>query len=79
VRHKNRDEIIKKIRSLGINLNISYPFPIHTMPPFKKYRKSKQVNTLKLSEEIFSLPMYPGISDNELTEVTNKIKLVLKK
>jgi|TARA_B100001094_G_C18151769_1_gene784051 aminotransferase EvaB len=79
VRHKNRDEIIKKLRSLGINLNISYPFPIHTMPPFKKYRKSKQVNTLKLSEEIFSLPMYPGISDNELTEVTNKIKLVLKK
>ena len=79
VRHNKRDEIIKHLKSLGVNLNISYPFPIHTMPPFKKYRKSKLGNTVKLSEEIFSLPMYPGISDNELIEVTSKIKLVLEK
>ena len=79
VRHNKRDEIIKQLKSLGVNLNISYPFPIHTMPPFKKYRKSKLGNTVKLSEEIFSLPMYPGISDNELIEVTSKIKLVLEK
>ena len=36
VRHPNRNKIIEKLKLENINVNISYPFPIHTMPPFKK-------------------------------------------
>tara|TARA_Y100000389_G_scaffold203862_1_gene253806 strand:- start:3397 stop:4506 length:1110 start_codon:yes stop_codon:yes gene_type:complete len=77
VRHNKRDELIKKLRLKGINLNISYPFPIHTMPPFKKYKKINLETTNKLSKEIFSLPMYPAISDNQVEYVVNKIKEIL--
>jgi len=74
VRHKNRDSIIKALEKLNIFLNISYPYPIHTMPPFSKYKKSKLDITNRLSKEIFSLPMYPGISDNKIEIVTKVLK-----
>lgn len=73
VRHKNRDEIITKLKKLNINLNISYPWPIHTMPPFKNYKKGNLKNTELLSKEIFSLPMYPGLSEDKIDRVVSSI------
>ena len=34
VRHKDREFIMNKLKEKGIKLNISYPWPIHTMPAF---------------------------------------------
>tara|TARA_A100000164_G_C21918473_1_gene779430 strand:- start:1194 stop:2303 length:1110 start_codon:yes stop_codon:yes gene_type:complete len=74
VRHPNRDNIMKKLKDKGINVNISYPYPIHTMPPFNNYKKSTMRNTTKLAREIFSLPMYPGLSEEKLTKTINVLK-----
>ena len=73
VRHKNRDDIITKLKKLNINLNISYPWPIHTMPPFKNYKKGNLKNTELVSKEIFSLPMYPGLSEDKIDRVVSSI------
>lgn len=73
VRHKNRDDIITKLKKLKINLNISYPWPIHTMPPFKNYKKGNLKNTELVSKEIFSLPMYPGLSEDKIDRVVSSI------
>ena len=75
VRHPNRNKIIEKLKLENINVNISYPFPIHTMPPFKKFKKGDLKNTSKLSREIFSLPMYPALP----TEKVEKVIKVLNK
>ena len=77
VRHKNRDKIIEKLKKENINLNISYPFPIHTMPPFKKYRRSNMNNTNSYSKEIFSLPMYPSLSMLQIDKVVSSIKKII--
>jgi len=77
VRHKNRDKIIEKLKKEKINLNISYPFPIHTMPPFKKYRRDNMKNTNRLSKEIFSLPMYPTLSISQIDKVVSNIKKII--
>lgn len=69
VRHPKRDLIMKKLKQNGINLNISYPYPIHTMPPFKDFKKGNMRNTNKLSKEIFSLPMYPALSTKKVERV----------
>ncbi len=74
VRHKNRDKIIKILKDNNINLNISYPYPIHTMPPFRKFKKSSMKNTNKLSKEIFSLPMYPALSIEKVEKTIQIIK-----
>lgn len=76
VRHENRDKIIEKLAKENIFVNISYPWPIHTMPPFKKYKKTDMKITSKLSKEIFSLPLYPELDpkkQSKVIKVLNKI------
>lgn len=74
VRHPNRDKIIKNLKKNNINVNISYPWPIHTMPPFKKYSYKNLKNTEKLSNEIFSLPMYPKLEESQIQRTIEVLK-----
>lgn len=77
VRHKNRTKIMKRLKEVDINCNISYPYPIHSMPPFKKFKKSTMKTTNKLSKEIFSLPMYSGLSEKNQLKVIKELKKLL--
>ncbi|MER6912316.1 DegT/DnrJ/EryC1/StrS family aminotransferase [Streptomyces sp. NPDC000594] len=63
VRHPRRDEIIEALKGHGISLNISYPWPVHTMSGFAHlgYAKGSLPVTERLKDEIFSLPMYPTL------------------
>lgn len=79
VRHPKRDAIITALRERGINLNISYPWPCHTMEGFAHfgYKKGDLPVTEAVSEEIFSLPMYPSLSEAEQDRVCNELHAVL--
>jgi dTDP-3-amino-2,3,6-trideoxy-4-keto-D-glucose/dTDP-3-amino-3,4,6-trideoxy-alpha-D-glucose/dTDP-2,6-dideoxy-D-kanosamine transaminase len=76
VRHPQREKILKELKKLGINLNISYPWPIHTMPPFSKYKKGSLKNTEFVAKEIFSLPMYPGLTNEKIQTVIKSLKKI---
>jgi len=79
VAHKNRDEIMKKLTENDIHLNISYPWPIHTMKGYEYlgWKDGDLPITEKRANEIFSLPMYPTLTDAEQTVVINKIKEIV--
>ena len=66
-RHPGRDEIISRLQAKDIFLNISYKWPIHIMPAYEflGYRVGDLPHTEKAANEIFSLPMYPALSDEE--------------
>ena len=76
VRHKKRDEIMNYLKKHNIYCNISYPFPIHSMKGYKNLNKKKIIlkNTDKLSKQIFSLPMYPELSNKHLESVIDILK-----
>jgi aminotransferase EvaB len=63
VRHPRRDLILKHLETLGISLNVSYPWPVHTMSGFAHLGVPH--GSLPVTEaaagEIFSLPMYPSL------------------
>ncbi|MEU4329889.1 DegT/DnrJ/EryC1/StrS family aminotransferase [Nonomuraea dietziae] len=63
VRHPRRDEIIQALHAFDIHLNVSYPWPVHTMSGFAHlgYAKGSLPVTEALAREIFSLPMYPSL------------------
>ncbi|WP_432051961.1 DegT/DnrJ/EryC1/StrS family aminotransferase [Streptomyces xiamenensis] len=63
VRHPRRDAVLEGLRAHGIELNISYPWPVHTMSGFAHlgYRRGDLPVTERLAGEIFSLPMYPSL------------------
>jgi aminotransferase EvaB len=64
VRHPRRDEIIERLRHHDISLNVSYPWPVHTMTGFDHlgYQTGQLPVTERVADEIFSLPMYPYLS-----------------
>jgi len=67
VRHPQRDRIISELRKKGIIVNISYPWPVHLMPAYRNlgYKEGDFPVAEKAAREIFSLPMYPSLTDEE--------------
>jgi len=66
-RHPRRDAIITQLKERGISVNVSYPWPIHTMTAYRHlgYQEGDLPVTERAAQEIFSLPMYPSLSDEE--------------
>ena len=62
VRHPARDDILSLLRDQGIELTVSYPWPVHTMSGFAgRIRGGELPITEELAGQIFSLPMYPSL------------------
>ena len=79
VRHPERDRIIKALQAYDISLNISYPWPVHTMTGFAHlgYAQGSLPVTEKLAGEIFSLPMYPSLPAGLQDKVIAALREVL--
>lgn len=73
VRHPNRDKIIAALKDNNIFVNISYPWPIHTMTGYEYlgYKEGDFPEAETVAKEIFSLPMYPTLTDEEIHYVSN--------
>lgn len=71
VRHPRRDWILEKLRENNIFVNISYPWPIHRMTGYQYlgYEEGSLPRTEQAAREIFSLPMYPSLTDDEVARV----------
>ncbi|MBU7600848.1 DegT/DnrJ/EryC1/StrS family aminotransferase [Streptomyces sp. P38-E01] len=80
VRHPRRDDIIERLKTYDINLNISYPWPIHTMSGFAHLdcKAGSLPVTEALAGEIFSLPMYPALDPDRQDKVVHAVREVLE-
>ncbi|WP_031086803.1 DegT/DnrJ/EryC1/StrS family aminotransferase [Streptomyces sp. NRRL WC-3549] len=80
VRHPRRDEIIRRLaEEHDISLNISYPWPVHTMRGFAHLGvpPGSLPVTERLAQRIFSLPMYPSLSEGLQEKVIAALRDVL--
>jgi aminotransferase EvaB len=79
VRHPRRDDIIERLKTYDIHLNISYPWPVHTMSGFAHLaeRTGRLPVTEALAGEVFSLPMYPSLSPDLQDKVVHALRQVL--
>jgi dTDP-3-amino-2,3,6-trideoxy-4-keto-D-glucose/dTDP-3-amino-3,4,6-trideoxy-alpha-D-glucose/dTDP-2,6-dideoxy-D-kanosamine transaminase len=78
-RHPERDRIIEELKKHDILVNISYPWPIHTMTGYRHfgYGEGDFPHTEKAAREIFSLPMYPSLTDDEQEQVISALYEIL--
>ena len=80
VSHPKRDEILKKLSEKDIHLNISYPWPIHIMEPYKEF-VCDNCDCLPVTEQkaksIFSLPMYPYLSEEKQLKTISELKKII--
>lgn len=76
VRHPERERVMAALQAADIHVNISYPWPIHTMSGYRQlgYREGDLPQTELAARQIFSLPMYPGLTDTEQTRVIDALR-----
>ena len=80
VRHPARDPILRELAARDILVNVSYRWPIHTMPAYAHahYPEGSLPETEQAAREIFSLPMYPSLTDAEQDRVCEALHEVLR-
>lgn len=79
VRHPRRDEIMEKLKENNIFVNISYPWPIHTMKGYQYlgYKVGDLPETEAAAKEIFSLPIYPSLTNEQVKIVSDALHKIL--
>lgn len=75
VRTKNRDEFKMYLQENGIHTQIHYPIPPHLSEAlaFLGYKKGDYPITESYSKTILSLPLYEGITEDEIKYIVNII------
>lgn len=75
IRAQRRDELMQYLSAQGIETRLNYPVPIHLMRGYRflGYQEGSLPVTEKLSGEIISLPMYPGLPASHVEQVVNAI------
>ena len=79
VSHPQRDRIIEELKKRDIFVNISYPYPVHTMRAYDYlgYKEGDFPVTEELAKTIFSLPMYPTLTDEEQDTVCRALEDII--
>lgn len=80
VRTKYRDKLVEFLLKNEIGVSIQYAIPLHLQPAYKNlYISNGNLSVVeKVSKEVLSLPMYPGLTQEEVDYVVDKIKLFFK-
>lgn len=67
-----RDHLISEANSRGVSLAIHYPIPLHYQPCYlKSYPYVELRNAQHLASSMISLPIFPGLTEDELLHVIN--------
>jgi dTDP-4-amino-4,6-dideoxygalactose transaminase len=71
----DRAVLQEKLLAAGIETGIHYPLPCHLQPAFTGmgYRLGDFPVAEQLSQEILSLPMYPGLTEAQINQVVSAI------
>ena len=67
VKHDNRAKIQESLKEKGIPTMVYYPIPMHMQKAYSKYYNNNfsLVNSEVLANQVFSLPMYPDMSEDD--------------
>jgi len=79
IRAKNnvsRDSIMNHLKEKGIDSRVFYPLPLHLQPCFDylRYKKGDFPESERAAEEVFSLPVYPELTREQMDYVIDSVK-----
>lgn len=72
VTNGKRDQLKNYLANLGIGSMIYYPIPQDQLPVYKQQYQPNSI-TMKLAEEVLSLPIFPELSSEKVAEVAQAI------
>lgn len=74
VRTKQREEMQARLSSKGVGTIVHYPIPPHRQLCYKNQSWGDLPISAMLAEEVLSLPLYPGISEEAVDYVVDVLK-----
>ena len=74
----SRDQLQDILKERGIQTGIHYPIPCHLQPAYKSlgYQLGDFPQAEMLCDRILSLPMYPGITSEQISWVVEQLSLI---
>jgi len=76
LKHEKRDQIRKELTENDIGSAIYYEKPIHLQPIYQNFGY-KLPNSEKFSKEIISLPSYPSLKNEQMSEICEIINKII--
>ena len=75
----DRDALLTRIESRGLKCGVQYRWPIHVMRGYQHlgYRAGQFPVAEKKAQQIFSLPIYPHLRDDEVDEVVDVVRAAI--
>ena len=72
IRHTDRDALAEHLEASGISSAVYYPKPIHHQPPYEERDVTAPVAE-HAAETVLSLPVHPGLSDEDVESVIDAL------
>jgi len=66
-KREKRDSFVEKLKKKEIGAFVCYANPIHLMSYYQKFGKRKLPHTEKAAEQVFSLPVHPGVTTKQIS------------
>jgi len=81
VRVPGRDTVLRKLNDAGIGAAVHYPLPIHLQGAFKylRYQRGDFAVAEAASEQVLSLPIFPGITVEQQIYIVSELRRSLSK
>jgi dTDP-4-amino-4,6-dideoxygalactose transaminase len=77
IENNHRDAAMDKLSKAGIGFGIYYPIPLHKQQSMEKYIDNLNFPvTEQASNEVLSLPVHPGLSDEDLERVVEEVNKI---
>jgi dTDP-4-amino-4,6-dideoxygalactose transaminase len=75
VRVSDREALQSHLSEAGIGTGIHYPIPLHLQKAYQhlNYKEGDFPVTERVAAEIVSLPMFPQLTQDQLTSVANRV------
>lgn len=79
VRVPERDKVMEALKTLGVGTLIHYPIPVHRQKAYEDlgYGEGSLPETELAASEILSLPMYVGLTQENVTTIGQALKTAL--
>jgi dTDP-4-amino-4,6-dideoxygalactose transaminase len=73
-----RNKIVDELRRRGVGATVYYGTPVHLMPYYRQFATRKLHETEKASEQVFSLPVHPGVTSRQIEFIGNLVVHVVE-
>ena len=72
----DRDAVVERLNRRGVGARVYYPTPIHAQPVMQAKHEYGHVHlpeTDQAVQEVLSLPVYPGLTEDELAHIVQEV------